>query len=327
MTATPSSLPADGTTTSTITTSFTSPVPDGTVVNFTVAAGSVTLSAASATTTGSRASITARSATPGVAIITSTSGGEAANVSVAFNSTGITVQALKNGLPNNVALANNTDRITIRALFTSIPNGTPVIFTSVPVAIGGSSGANAQFITNTNTITVLSSANLATTTVASGSVGGATIQVTSGALSGSAYVKFLAQPTSVAVSVAVMPDASNPPQGATVIPAIGALQFDLSMPAGTVFSPGSEVARNSALGSTISALQNASATTVGMINANGFTTDPLPVMSLTAGIAGVGLPTFSIATGTIEALQPNGTAINLVPANFDITMHFNTDTF
>jgi hypothetical protein len=163
--------------------------------------------------------------------------------------------------------------------------------------------------------------------MASGSVGGSIIRVTSGALTGAAYVKFLSQPTSVDVSVAVVPDASNPPQGATVIPAIGALQFDLGMPAGTDFSPGTEVARNTALGSTISALQNASATTVGMINANGFTSDLLPVMSLTAGISGVGLPTFSIATGTIEALQPDGTAINLVPANFDIAMHFNTDTF
>ena len=163
--------------------------------------------------------------------------------------------------------------------------------------------------------------------MASGSVGGAILRVTSGALTGSAYVKFLSQPTSVDVSVAVVPDSSNPPQGATVIPAIGALQFDLGMPAGIVFSPGSEVARNSALGSTISALQNASATTVGMINANGFTSDLLPVMSLTAGIAGVGLPTFSVATGTIEALEPAGTAINLVPANFDITVHFNSDTF
>ena len=117
-----------------------------------------------------------------------------------------------------------------------------------------------------------------------------------------------------------------------MIPSLGALQFNLTNAAGIVFVPGSEVVQNTALGSAIFASQNtATATTVGIINgnANGFTPDTLPIMKLTDSITTVGftLPTFSVASGTIEALQPDGTVVNLAPSNFVVTTHFNTDTF
>jgi len=330
LSAAPSSLPADGTTTSTVTATFSSAVPDGTVVHFAVISGPATMSAASATTTANKASITVSSITAGVAIITATSGGVAANANaaVAFNSPGVTVTALENGAPNNVALANNADIVTIQATFpASVTTGTSVTYTATPVAIGGSNGANALFINNTNTIAVSTVGSVASTTVASGTIGGAIITASAGTLQGSVYVKFITQPTAVNVSVAVVPGGA-----VTTIPALGDLGYNLINTAGCIYVSNSAAALNSASGSFIAANQNtATSTTIGLINATGFTPTALPIEQLTFSITSPGLPAFAVSNtaGTITAADANGTAISpsLTAANFAVTLKFNTDTF
>jgi hypothetical protein len=256
-------------------------------------------------------------------------GGGGGGAAPAVNSPGVTVTALKNSIPNNVALANNSDGITIQATFpASVTTGTTVTYTATPVAIGGSNGANALFTNNTNTIGVSTVGSVASTTIASGTIGGAIITATAGALHGSVYVKFITQPTAVNVSVAVVPGGA-----VTTIPALGALQYDLTNTAGCIYAPGSAIVLNSAAGSLVAANQDAAATTttVGLINATGFTPTTLPIEQLTFTITSPGLPAFAVSStaGTMTAADVNGTAISpsLTVANFAVTLKFNTDTF
>ncbi|HYS43491.1 MAG TPA: hypothetical protein VEM32_05870, partial [Geobacteraceae bacterium] len=91
-------------------------------------------------------------------------------------------------------------------------------------------------------------------------------------------------------------------------------------------------ALNSASGSFIAANQNtATSTTIGLINATGFTPTALPIEQLTFSITSPGLPAFAVSNtaGTITAADANGTAISpsLTAANFAVTLKFNTDTF
>jgi len=327
----PTTVVADNTTTSTVTADLTGHnVPDGSPVTFTVSPVTASLSATSALTSGGKASVTVKSGTAGVATVsasyTSSAGGTSTGTSpsIAFVlASGVTVTASK-----QVALANNTDLIVISASFeTPVTSAT---FTATPVVIGGSSGADARFINNTNSITVNATGAAVptlSTTVSSGTFGGTIITVTSGTMIGTVYIKYIAQPTAVDVSVAL-----------TSASTIGALQYNLTNPAGWNYAANSAVAQNAAAGSSVFAQQDVlgTTTTVGLINAAGFVPTALPIERLTytlniANPANLGvLPTFAVssAPGTLVATDPTGAIpIALAPANFTITLRFNTDTF
>jgi len=302
-------------------------VPDGSTVTFAVASGTATLSATSALTSGGKASVTVKSGTAGVVTVsasfTASGGGTSTGTSpsIAFVlATGLAATASK-----QVALANNSDLITITASFeTPVTNAT---FTATPVVIGGSNGANALFINNTNSITVNSTGAAVptlSTTISSGSIGGTIITVTSGTMVGSVYIKFIRQPTAVDVSVAL-----------TSASTIGALQYNLTNSAGWNYAVNSAVPQNAAAGSTIFAQQDVlgTTTTVGLINAAGFVPTAMPIEQLTYTLnignpANLGvLPVFGISSAGITAETPAFGAIALTPLNFVITLHFNTDTF
>lgn len=193
--ATPSSIPADGITTSTITATVKDPqtnkfLPDGTIVEFTTTKG--TLLGDVVTTSGGKASTKIISDTsPGAAIITAKVDRFSATTQVNFTPLNITITAEP---PMIIATGKSTSKIT--AVVSDVnnkpsPNGTVVYFTTTKGSI----------ISPVTTFDGVAGTTLTSETVSSSSV--VTVTATSGGTSTSCSVLFIPSEPSIVV---IIPD-------------------------------------------------------------------------------------------------------------------------
>jgi hypothetical protein len=170
--------------------------------------------------------------------------------------------------------------------------------------------------------TVQTTGGVASTTVTHPAVAGAnnaTVTVTASALGGSSSttVKFINQPTSAVVSIALSPSVTG----------LTSLQFGVKNDPGASFAvnSGNEQAVGAAAGSLVAVGYDpaTNVATPALINATGFTTGTSPIIQLTYAITS-GLPTFSIdPSATISASTT--TPISLSQSNFSVTWRYNTE--
>jgi len=166
------------------------PVPDGTVVNFTKTLG--TLSADSATTVNGSASVTLTSPTPGSAVVTATSGGvstPAAAVSFtdpnAPTSLVLTANAAR-GVTTGPAVLLSAN--VVRLAGGPVPDGTPVTFAIIS-GPGTLTGATAA------------SGGIATVNLTSSAAASVVVRATAGGVSQELSVPFIVQPTQAIVKL------------------------------------------------------------------------------------------------------------------------------
>lgn len=168
----------------------TTPVPDGTIVNFTTNLG--TLSAASATTVNGSASVTLSSPATGSAVVTATSGG-VSTLATAVNFTDpnaptsliLTANAVR-GVTTGPAVVLSAN--VVRLAGGPVPNGTPVTFAIVS-GPGTLTGATAT------------SGGIATVNLTSSAAASVIVRATAGGVSQELSVPFIVQPTQAIVKV------------------------------------------------------------------------------------------------------------------------------
>lgn len=149
----------------------------------------------------------------------------------------------------------------------------------------------------------------------------ATSTVGSTVYSGSAFVTFISQPSSVRLSIALQPTVSN----------LGGLQFTIRNDPGisafqnfTSYNPGFIALTNLSAGQ----LPPGNGTNVVAISASGVTiASATPLFGLTYSIgANGGLPAFAIDPASLQASFANGSAIT-PPPTFLLAWKYNTDIF
>ena len=133
--ANPTSIPADGSTTSTITATVKDDhgnnVPDGTQVAFRTTAGTVGSTTITKTTTNGVATATLTSSTtPGGAAVTATSGGKSATTTVLFTPAGVTVTEMKGGVVEGSGTVSGSDTVSGIGEVTINGTGSHVITTA-----------------------------------------------------------------------------------------------------------------------------------------------------------------------------------------------------
>jgi hypothetical protein len=223
----------------------------------------------------------------------------------------------------NLALANGSDTVTVladvkKADGSAVADGTVVTF-SAPGSAGALSPTTAICSGGTASVTLthppLSADNkLVIVTAAAGGV------------SGNRAMKFINQPTSVEVSIAVK----------QTVAGVALLQFNLkNTPGGATFNnadPQRIFAINDAAGSLVTGNFDAAANsnTIGLVNPTGFNPGVgTPIIRATyAVVAGTGLPAFSIdETTPMIAKDPQRIAIvpQVTAADIVITTMFNTE--
>jgi len=195
----------------------------------------------------------------------------------------------------------------------SVPDGTQVVFTTSSPNLSLLPAATTTTTNGSATIRVKSSATGKFLITATGTVG-------STVYTGSTFVTFISQPSSVRLSIALQPVVSN----------LGSLQFTiLNDPGISVFqnftshNPGFTVITNPPPGQA----PPGNMTTVGAVSANGVTiTSPSPLFELTYGIGtNGGLPGFSIDPASVNAFTIDNA---ILPApTFLLTWKYDTDTF
>ena len=225
----------------------------------------------------------------------------------------------------NVALANGSDAITMQANVkkadgTAVADGTLVTF-----SVTGSTGA---VLSSTS---VACSGGIASVTVTHPAISGSSSQsivVTAAAdgVPGNMSVKFINQPSSVEVSIALRKSPAS----------LAALQFTLNNTAGVTFnnnanppaiSPISAAAGSLITGNFVAANNS---NTIGLINSSGFSPGiTTPFIKATYSVStGSGLPTFSVdAAATFIATDPvgNATVPQITAADLVVTTVFNTE--
>ncbi len=220
-----------------------------------------------------------------------------------------------------VALANGADAVTIQANVTNangtaVPDGTVVVFSSPTATLSASTAA-----TTNGTATV----SMTRPPVSGANNSMAVVTAVAEGASGANAVKFINQPTSVEVSIAVD----------QAVAGLALLQFKLNNTTGATFDnadPQRIFTINDASGSlaagNFDAIANSNS--IGLVNATGFNLRAnIPVIRATYAVAaGAGLPTFSVdATTPIIAKDPQSVAIapQLTAADFVITTAFDTE--
>jgi hypothetical protein len=221
-----------------------------------------------------------------------------------------------------VALANSSDAVTVNATVTKA-DGTPVADgTVVTFSAPGSAGA-------LSATTAVCTGGLASVTLThpSISVDNVSVVVTaeSGGVLGAKNVKFINQPVSVEVSIAIN----------QTVAGVALLEFNLKNTPGATFNtadPQRIFAIGDASGSLVTGnfLATANSTTIGLVNPTGFNPGVgTPIIRATYAIAaGSGMPSFSIdETTPIIAKDPQRTAIapQLTGADMVITTVFDTE--
>jgi len=219
------------------------------------------------------------------------------------------------------ALADGSDAVTLlaevaRADGSAVADGTVITF-SVPAGSGTLSAALAA--TNSG----VASVNLTRPPIDGAKNQIVTVTGTAGQASGVMDVKFINQPTSVELFIAMDAPVAN----------LGALQLTVQSTAGVTFNNTTAqvfTLNNAAVGASLATAgfnAVANSTTIGLVNANGFNSGTAPILKATFSVApGAGLPSFSIdpaparftATDSGSATIPTVTATNLVlSATFD----------
>ncbi len=221
--ASPASVPADGTTASTITAtvnnSATKPL-SGVTVSFTAPGG--TLSAASGTTdSNGNATVKLTGSTAGAVVtVTASAGSVAGNAKVTFTAppdpkvpTAVTVSAS----PTSV-LADNSTTSTITANVKNYAGNPPTAVTAVTFAIASGTGT-------LGTPTTTDANGNATVTLKSGTAGNVTVTATAGAITSSPVtVTFTAPPVRPATATVKVATSGTLASGVT----IGAIQADVT---------------------------------------------------------------------------------------------------
>jgi hypothetical protein len=221
-----------------------------------------------------------------------------------------------------VAMANSSDTVTVNATVmkadgTPVPDGTVVTF-SAPGSAGALSAATAVCTNGLASITLTHPA-IAVDNVS------VVVLAAAGGVSGAKDVKFINQPTSVEVSIAINKAVAN----------VALLEFNLKNTPGATFD-NADPQRIFAIGDAASSLvtgnflASANSSTIGLVNPSGFT--PVvgtPIIRATYAVAaGSGMPTFSIdATTPIVVKDPQSAAIvpQLTAADMVITTVFDTE--
>jgi parallel beta-helix repeat protein len=177
LTAVPTTLPVDNssTLTATATDQFGNPVADGTTISFTTSLG--TLSSATATTSGGNASVTLNSTLPGVATVTATVGSLNATTLVTFTA-GAPFTLTLTAVPATLPVGNSS---TLTATATDqfgnpVADGTTISFTT---SLG-----------NVSPVTATTVGGVVTATLNSTVAGVAAVTATIGSLSATAQVTF-----------------------------------------------------------------------------------------------------------------------------------------
>ena len=218
------------------------------------------------------------------------------------------------------ALANNTDAVTVGI---SVNKGDGNVVADGTDVVCSASGSGKLSANSGKTVNGQVSMTMTRGPVNAGKNEVVTVTCAAGGTSGKKDVKFINQPTSVMVSIAL--------KGA--IPNLGALDFKLSNTAGATFDNFGQpiVAVNGAAGSTVAANFDPAlnTTTISMINANGFNTGTTPMMNLTFGIVAGAMPTFSIdaTAGGVTATDNNSVAITpaMTPVGMAVTTLLDTE--
>ncbi len=209
-----------------------------------------------------------------------------------------------------LALAGNTDTSVITAKFSGVipPDGTPVTF-----SISGPG----TFDDGTQSSTGVTVNGSAEKIVKSPAIGEVTITAASAGNTANTKVKFIDQPTSMKVSIALNPAVTD----------LANLGFSLVNSPGAAFNAGSET---SVAGTFVAASQASSSdtTNVTLITATSFNTGTTPIIELTYTINS-GLPTVQVTN--ISASRPDPSKpldtlpLSLGAENFVITVDYNTD--
>jgi len=221
-----------------------------------------------------------------------------------------------------VALANSSDAVTVNATVTkadgtSVADGTVVTF-SAPGSAGALSAATAVCTGGMAAVTL---------THPSISVDNVSVVITaeSGGVLGAKGVKFINQPASVEVSIAIN----------KAVASVALLEFNLKNTPGASFN-NADPQRIFAIGDAANSLvtgnflATANSNTIGLVNATGFNPGVgTPIIRATYAVAaGSGMPTFSVdATTPIVAKDPQSIAIapQLTSADMVITTVFDTE--
>ncbi|WP_157046170.1 Ig-like domain-containing protein [Geotalea uraniireducens] len=298
---------ADGNDFATITATLPGSVPVGATINFAVSGDTAVLSSPTAqTTSGGSASVTVKSSTLGAAVVTATYLGSAGSANVTFIQPQFSVSASK-----GLALANNTDTITITTAFQApVPaDGSVVNFST-----SGAASLSAASATTTG--------GIATVTVKSATAGRVTVRadLSGSSATASTDIKFIAQPTSMAVTIAM-----NPP-----ITSLAALQFVLINDPGATYNNGSyKIINQAAEQITSEPVSSGNNLTLGVFSLTFFDTLATPIIQLSYNISS-GLPGVQVSpTGIIAGTGMNATPVTppLTPSNFLLAVKYNTDTF
>lgn len=221
-----------------------------------------------------------------------------------------------------LALANGNDAVAIQAEVKkvdgiTVPDGTTVAF-SVPAGTGTLSTASA-----------ITTNGVATVTLARAAITGAnnetvTVTAASGNASDRKEVKFINQPSSVDVLIAMNPAVTN----------LGSLDLTIDNTAGASFDNAAQhvAAVNAAFGNTL-VLGNfdsaANSTRILLINGTGFNTGTAPIIKATFAVASDGgMPQFSASsTAAISATDPGSNLITpaVSAADMAVTVTFDTE--
>lgn len=215
-----------------------------------------------------------------------------------------------------VVLADGSDAVTIQAEVknadgTAAANGTSVAFSATAGTLSAPSAATTNGIASvTLTRAAISGASNQTVTVTATAAG----------VSGTKGVKFINQPTSVDVFIAISPAVTN----------LATLQFKLNNTAGATFDNAAQqiAAINAAQGGSLQVANFvANSTTVGLVHQTGFNTGTAPIIKATFAVS-AGLPTFSVdSTATFVATDINDAATTpaITAANLAVTVTYNTE--
>ena len=212
-----------------------------------------------------------------------------------------------------LALADNTDTSVITAKFSGVipQNGTAVTFTvSGPGTFDDGSKSSTGVIDSGS----------ATTTVKSPTSGDVTITAASAGSTASTMVRFIQQPTSMKVSIALNP----------AVEALTSINFSLNNTPGATYT-GTVTALNAASGLPIEAAQVSSdRTNVGFFTVSSINTGTTALVELTYAITTGSLPTIQVSSNNISANKLSDPSnvisptvpVNLTPENFVVKVDY-----
>jgi hypothetical protein len=222
------------------------------------------------------------------------------------------------------ALADGSDAVTLvaevtRADGSAVADGTVITFT-VPAGSGTLSAALAA--TNGG----VASVNLTRPPIDGAKNQIVTVTGTAGQASGAMEVKFINQPTSVELFIAMDAPVAN----------LGALQLTVQSTAGVTFNNTTAqvfTLNNAAVGASLATAGfniATNSTTIALVSANGFNSATAPILKATFSVAAnAGLPSFSIdsSPSRFTATDPTGLGITpaLTAANIVLSATFDTE--